>query len=256
MSDGTADATGILRAACDGDVAAADRLAPLVYEQLRRVARGQLAHERADHTLDPTALVHEAYLKLIDQTRADVRDRAHFVAIAATAMRRILVDHARAKGAAKRGGDRERVPLDRAIDPDGTVNDYAVLDEALERLASEEQRAARVVELRHFGGLSIEQTASPPGRLRGDGRARLAVRRRGCSKRSTVMGAQRAESPRHGDGPTGEHPGDAPRSRRRSPAHHRSASASVRAPRQRSPALAASATRRRGEISRSTISGR
>lgn len=137
-----------------------DRLMPLVYEELRRIARGRLRAERPDHSLTTTALVHETYLKLVDQTRVQWQDRAHFFAIASTMMRRILVDHARRRGSAKRGGERQKVSLEAAPLPvEDEVERILALDEALESLASVDPRLCQVVECRFFGGLTEEETA-------------------------------------------------------------------------------------------------
>jgi RNA polymerase sigma factor (TIGR02999 family) len=137
-----------------------DRLVPQVYEELRRIAHVQLRGERGDHTLDTGALVHEAYLKLSRLDRIEWRDRSHFLAAAAGAMRRILVDYAMARKARKRGGGRQRVPLDDvAVLADDRAQDLLTLDDALRRLALESERAARIVEWRFFGGMSIEETA-------------------------------------------------------------------------------------------------
>ena len=146
----------------DGTGVPASELFPLVYERLRAMAARQLARERLDHTLQPTALVNEAYLKLVDQTRASLSDRNHFLAIAAEAMRRILVDHARKKQAEKRGGDRSKVQLDSRIPADedlGAQVDLIDLSEAMDRLAQLDDRARRVVELRYFAGFTKEETA-------------------------------------------------------------------------------------------------
>jgi RNA polymerase sigma factor (TIGR02999 family) len=162
--------TELLVAWRGGDQGALDRLFPLVYDQLRRISRRQLGAERAGHTLSTTALVHEAYLKLVDQTRAEWVDRAQFYAVAARAMRRILVDYARRHRAAKRGGDQERVSLDvpdlgqpLAEAPPGAADERAdtliALDDALARLAEVDERLSRVVECRFFGGLTEEETA-------------------------------------------------------------------------------------------------
>lgn len=136
-----------------------ERAFTLVYDELRMLARQQLRQERSDHTLTPTALVHEAYLKLVDQTRATWNDRQHFLRIAAQAMRRILVSHARRRKALKRGGDAPHVPLNEEIipghsDPNQLLID---LDEALDELAALDERQNRVVELRYFAGLSAEE---------------------------------------------------------------------------------------------------
>lgn len=133
---------------------------PLVYEELRRIADRNFGDQPAGHTLQPTALVHEAYLKLADRDDAPWRDRTHFLATAATAMRHILVDHARAKGSGKRGGGRKRITLDERLraSPESSV-DILSLDEALRELAEIDERKSRVIELRFFAGLSIEETA-------------------------------------------------------------------------------------------------
>jgi len=139
-------------------------MTPLVYEELRRLARRFLAAERPDHTLQPTALVHEAYLRLIDQHAVDWRNRAHFLAMAATMMRRILINHAQAHKAAKREGSVQMVALDEAfgvrLDP---RLDILHLNTTLERLTTLDQQQGRVVELRYFGGLSVEETAEVLG---------------------------------------------------------------------------------------------
>ncbi|MHC5112079.1 MAG: ECF-type sigma factor [Planctomycetota bacterium] len=155
------DITTILNAAARGEQRAVDKLLPFVRGQLREVARDMLARERQGHTLQPTALVHEAYLKMIDQTRASWNDREHFLAVASQVIRRILVDHARGKKAIKRGGDAERHEAgDWLIATfEGTV-DLLALDDAMALLSTTQPRAARIVEMRFFAGLTIEQTAS------------------------------------------------------------------------------------------------
>jgi RNA polymerase sigma factor (TIGR02999 family) len=148
----------------DGTPEAWDRLMPLVYDELHRLAHHYLRRERDGHTLSTTALVHEAYLKLVDQTRVMCNDRKHFYAIASRAMRNVLVDHARRHCAAKRGGEWKRVPLE---DEHIAVNEQAeallVLDEALSRLAELDGRLARVVECRYFGGLTEQETGEVLG---------------------------------------------------------------------------------------------
>jgi RNA polymerase sigma factor (TIGR02999 family) len=153
------DVTRLLQALAVGDAAAPEVL-PLVYDELRRLAAHDLRRERRDHTLQPTALVHEAYLRLAAQDRVQWRNRAHFVGVAAQLMRRVLVDHARATHARKRGGHDTRVPIDD-VDPgaDGPSADIFALDEALTRLAALDPRQARIVELRYFGGLTVEESA-------------------------------------------------------------------------------------------------
>lgn len=137
-----------------------DRLLPVVYDELRSLASMFLGHERANHTLQPTALVHEAYMRLIGQRSVGWKDRAQFFAAAATVMRRILVDHARAQKALKRGGGRAQTPLDEAVAVfEERAVDLVALDEALSRLAEMDERKARVVELRFFGGLTVAETA-------------------------------------------------------------------------------------------------
>jgi RNA polymerase sigma factor (TIGR02999 family) len=156
------DVTGLLLAWGCGDRSAADRLMPAVYEELRRQAGRAMRHEGGEHTLQPTALVHESYLRLVDQRRVEWRNRAHFFAIASTVMRRILVDHARARLTAKRGGGGAPITLAGvagAGSDDGDEVELLALHEALERLAELDADQARLVELRYFGGLTIEETA-------------------------------------------------------------------------------------------------
>ena len=157
-SDSPAEITEVLKAWSDGDATAPEKLMPLVYEELRRLARNYLARERGDHTLQATALVHEAYLRLADETRLDWKDRAHFYGIAAGAMRRILVDHARAHNAAKRGGLQQKLTLEEAreLPTQGEVN-LVELDGALESFARDYPRKSEVVELKFFGGLDAKE---------------------------------------------------------------------------------------------------
>ena len=144
----------------DDDPAAAESLFPLLYEELRRIAHRQLSGERADHTLCTTALVHEAYVKLADQTRAQFTSRAHFLSVAAQAMRRILVTHARKVRAEKRGGQWRRLDLDRVDIPvEERAEALVVLDGALQRLSALNPRLSQVVECRFFGGMTEEETA-------------------------------------------------------------------------------------------------
>ena len=155
------DITTTLLGLTRGDGSAADRLMPVVYEKLRGLAEQFMRRERRDHTLQATALLNEAYLRLFDQSRVDWRGRAHFVAMAAEMMRRILVDHARRRAATKRGGGRDRVPLDEtlAVTDARRQVDLIALDDALRELQKLNLRQARVVELRYFGGLSVKETA-------------------------------------------------------------------------------------------------
>ncbi len=162
--DGDADITGLLRAWRAGDAGALDRLFPLVYDELRRIAHHQLSRERTGHTLDTAALVHEAYLKLVDQTRVQWADRSHFFAVAARAMRRVLVDYARRLRAEKRGGAPKRVSLtDVMLVAEERADTLVALDQALTELAGVDKRLCRVVECRFFGGLTEEETAEVLG---------------------------------------------------------------------------------------------
>jgi len=153
--------TELLHAWSEGEQQALDRLTPLVYDELHRLARRHMAHERAGHTLETTALVNEAYLELVDSVHADWENRAHFFAVCARVMRRILVNWARSHNMFKRGGGAHLVGLEDAIvgakEPDAAL---VALDDALSALAECDERKARVVELRFFGGLSIEETAA------------------------------------------------------------------------------------------------
>ena len=152
------DITGILKRASRGDDSAVKQLMPLVYDELRALAESYLQQERPDHTLQATALVHEAYIRLIRQEHVEWQSRAHFFGVAAQAIRRILVDHARGHERAKRGGGRQRVRLDEDVAPAEQRDlNLLALDEAMKKLADFHQRAARVVELRFFGGLSREE---------------------------------------------------------------------------------------------------
>jgi len=154
------DVTLLLQDWCRGDQGALERLMPLVYEELRRLAHRYMTRERAGHTLQTTALVNEAYLRLVDANRVPWRNRTHFFAISANLMRRILVDFARTRGYKKRGGEARRVDFDEAFFPSrGRGADFVALDDALNALAEFDPRKARVVELRYFGGLTPEETA-------------------------------------------------------------------------------------------------
>ncbi|MDQ6620170.1 MAG: sigma-70 family RNA polymerase sigma factor [Pseudomonadota bacterium] len=156
----TPDVTRLLREAQSGNSGALEAILPIVYNELRRLARHYLRSERHDHTLQPTALVHEAYLRLIDQHSVDWENRAHFFAIAAQMMRRILVNHAEAHRAAKRGAGAERLTLSAADDVTASGTDVVALDDALRQLEKLDARQAQIVELRYFGGLNIEEVAS------------------------------------------------------------------------------------------------
>jgi len=161
---GDGEITALLLAWRAGDKSAYDRLFPLMYEELHRIAHRQLAGERADHTLNTTALLHEAYLKLVDQTRAVWTDRSHFFAVAAAIMRRILVDHARRYSAAKRGSTPRHISLsDDLLPAEERAETLVALDEALSELARIDERLSRVVECRFFAGLTEEETAQTLG---------------------------------------------------------------------------------------------
>jgi RNA polymerase sigma factor (TIGR02999 family) len=155
------DITGLLVEWRNGNREALDRLMPIVYNELHALAARQLRRERPTHTLQSTALVHEAYLKLVDQSRVQWNDREHFFAVASQMIRRILVSHARSRSAVKRGGVHTTLVLDESIaKPNPREIDLEALDDALETLARLDPQQARIVELRFFGGLSIESTAS------------------------------------------------------------------------------------------------
>ncbi len=165
---GTPQANQVTRLLADwgrGDREALDRLMPLVYHELRLLAGGYLRGERPDHTLQPTALIHEAYVRLVEQDVPEWQGRAHFYGVAARLMRQILVDHARTRRASKRGGDQRKLSLDDAP-PVFTYEDAAslvALDEALKKLAALDERQCRVVEMRAFGGMGVEETARALG---------------------------------------------------------------------------------------------
>lgn len=150
----------LLHEAGAGSHDAVGKLLPRVYDELRYLASSYLVRERSDHTLQPTALVHEAYMRLIGQRTIGWKDKAQFLGAAATVMRRILVDHARARKAKKRGGGRSKTPLDLAVAAfEERAFDLVALDEAMERLAALDMRKSRIVELRFFGGLSVQETS-------------------------------------------------------------------------------------------------
>jgi RNA polymerase sigma-70 factor, ECF subfamily len=160
-SDSSNGVTELLALWGRGDAVARDALIPLVYDELHRLAKHFLSRQRPGHTLQSTALVHEAYLRLVGPSPVHFADRAHFFAVAARVMRHILVDHARARGAARRGGNSLTMVLDEAVavSPEREVNVIA-LDDALNQLATLDARQATIVEMRFFGGLSIEETAT------------------------------------------------------------------------------------------------
>lgn len=154
------DITQMLREMADGETSAPDALLTAVYDELRRLARGYMRNERSEHTLQATALVHEAYIQLVDWKNVSWQNRAHFFAAAAKMMRKILVDHARERNALKRGGGVRTIALDDAVSfPHRTDIDLVSLDDAVRELESFDPQQAKIVELRFFGGLTIEETA-------------------------------------------------------------------------------------------------
>jgi RNA polymerase sigma factor (TIGR02999 family) len=161
------EVTRLLLAIEQGNSHASAELLPLVYEELRRLARSRMAQERAEHTLEATALVHEAYLRLIGEEEARWDGRGHFFAAAAEAMRRILIEHARRKKAIKHGGQREQFELDDELPPIASpcddVDDLLALDEALERLAQQDPSKAELVKLLYFAGFNLEEAAAAQG---------------------------------------------------------------------------------------------
>jgi RNA polymerase sigma factor (TIGR02999 family) len=161
---GHGEVTELLLAWSGGEVSALDKVMPLVYAELHRLARQRLWHERAGHTLQTSDLINEAYLRLVDANRVNWQDRAHFLAVSAQAMRRVLVEHARARGSQRRGAGVQRLPLEAALNVHAQQSpDLVKLDEALTALAGEYPRRAQVIELRFFGGLSVEETAAVLG---------------------------------------------------------------------------------------------
>ncbi|HSM36727.1 MAG TPA: sigma-70 family RNA polymerase sigma factor [Longimicrobiales bacterium] len=158
------DITGLLRALRKGDSGALDQLLPHVYDELHRIAHRELSRRGAGATLQTTGLIHEAYVKLADQRRVDVEDRAHFLALAATAMRHIMIDYARARRTKKRGSAWRRISLDETVPATEDRLDQVIeLDEALERLARFDRRLCKVVECRFFGGMTVQETAAALG---------------------------------------------------------------------------------------------
>jgi RNA polymerase sigma-70 factor, ECF subfamily len=176
----TAEITTLLKAWSGGDATALERLTPLIYDELRKLARGYMRHERGGQTLQATALVNEAYLRLVDAKGIDWQDRVHFLAVSARIMRRILVDAARTRASAKRGGDMARVEHSSAVDFDrlpapgsARAGDLCALDEALDTLSKMDPRRAQVIELRFFGGLSVEENRRGAEGLAADRDTRL-----------------------------------------------------------------------------------
>lgn len=163
-SDQRGKITALLEACSKGEREAFDRLMPLVYEDLRSIAHRRLRQERGDHTLNTTAVVHEAYLRLVDREGASWRGRAHFLAVSARVIRNLLVDYARGRDTAKRGGDAIRVPLDeRLVGKEPRTVELLTLDEALTALGELDDRLERIVEIRFFAGMTMEETAETLG---------------------------------------------------------------------------------------------
>lgn len=164
MAAMSSDVTQLLVQWSQGNQAALDALTPLVYQELRQRARNYLRQERPDHTLQPTALIHEVYLRLIGENLPEWKDRAHFFAIASRGMRQILVDHARRKGAGKRGSGVADLSLEEALVPSQSDDsNLLALDEALSQLAAFDERKCRIIEMRYFGGCTVEETAEALG---------------------------------------------------------------------------------------------
>jgi RNA polymerase sigma factor (TIGR02999 family) len=164
MDENAHEITQILQDWREGDKGAADRLFPLVYDELKRQARGYFSRERRDHTLQPTALVHETYLRIADQSSLAAENRLHFYALASRAMRQILVDHARGHKAIKRGGAAQRFSIeDAGILPDESAADLLELNDALQKLEEVDERKSRVVDMRFFGGLKEQEIADVLG---------------------------------------------------------------------------------------------
>jgi RNA polymerase sigma factor (TIGR02999 family) len=156
--------SNLLAAVAGGDHSDRPQLVELVYNDLRRLAADYMQHEQVGHTLQPTALVHEAFLKLVKQEDVDLSSRSHFFAIGAQAMRRILVNHAKGRARLKRGGDRKRLPFDETLTISSeSDDDVLALDEALEKLAGIDEQQAQIVELRFFGGMTVAETAAAIG---------------------------------------------------------------------------------------------
>jgi RNA polymerase sigma factor (TIGR02999 family) len=161
VDDDAGEVTRLLHEIKAGRRDAMEDLVPLVYDELRRIAGRHMRRESEGHTLQPTALVNEAYMKLVDQTSADWQGRTHFLAVASGAMRRILIDHARGRLRQKRGAELRRVDIEEVLEREGASDaDLVDLHDALERLAALDERQARVVELRFFGGLSVDEVAA------------------------------------------------------------------------------------------------
>lgn len=199
MSEHRRDVTQVLHRAAAGDAGASENLWALIYDELRVIARRQLRNERADHTLSPTALVHETYLRLVDQTRVEWSDRSHFFAVAARMCRRVLVDHARRRKAARRGGGRADTRLDTGLaervssSDESTPEDLIALDDALEALGALSPRLVSVVEMRYFGGLTEDEIAEALGVTS------RTVRRDWVKAKGLLLDTLRSQGPRTGE---------------------------------------------------------
>jgi RNA polymerase sigma factor (TIGR02999 family) len=186
--------TLLLHGLASGDKASLDRLTPLLYDELRRIAEGQFRHERSDHTLQPTALVHELYTRMLGQEQPDYHDRAHFLRVAAQVMRRILIDHARIRDASKRGGGQQEIPLDEFRDaPENRSAILVALDDSLTALEQIDPRKAQLIEMRYFGGLTAEESGAVLGldvpQVRRELRVAQAWLRRELDGRAVAAGA-------------------------------------------------------------------
>lgn len=158
------DVTRLLLNWSEGNSSALDQLLPIVYSELRKIASGYLRKERAGHTLQPTALIHEAYLRLVDQNIPKWENRAHFYGVAARLMRQILVDHARMRGSARRGGDQKKISIENAtVFSEEHAADLLAFDEALQKLNNMDERKARIIEMQSFAGMTAEETAAALG---------------------------------------------------------------------------------------------
>ena len=186
--------TLLLQGLARGDKASLDRLTPLLYDELRRIADAQLRRERPDHTFEPAALVNELYARMLGQEQPDYHDRAHFLRVAAQVMRRILIDHARIRGASKRGGGQEKLPIDEARDAYAFRPAIMVaLDDSLTALEQVDPRKAQLVEMRYFGGLTAEESGDVLGlevpQVRRELRVAQAWLRRELDGRAAAAGA-------------------------------------------------------------------
>jgi RNA polymerase sigma factor (TIGR02999 family) len=187
--------TVLLQGVKEGDQESLNQLIPLVYLQLREMADNCLRKERPDHTLEPGALVHELYLRLVDQSQPDYRNRAHFFAVAAQIMRQILVDHARSRGAAKRGGNAEKLPFDEDLAYSESRADLLIsMDDSLNALAKMDAHKARLVEMKYFGGLTAEESAEVVGTPVSTVRRELRIAQAWLRREMEKVGRQEASA--------------------------------------------------------------